>query len=154
MISVLTVVAAVGSGLIAGLMFAFSAFLMTAFGKLPAAQGMAAMQSINVTILNPLFGLVFGGTTLACAALAVATPFTSEPGAGWRLTGALLLVIGVFVVTMAFSVPLNNALEEADPASAEGVQLWEHYLSRWTAWNHVRTVTAIGATTTLILALR
>ncbi|WP_010496926.1 hypothetical protein [Paenibacillus elgii] len=51
----LTYASALGSGLIAGLFFAFSTFVMSALARLPAEQGIAAMQSINVTVLNPLF---------------------------------------------------------------------------------------------------
>jgi uncharacterized membrane protein len=44
----LTFLAALGGGLMTGLFFVFSAFMMTALARLPAGQGMAAMQSINV----------------------------------------------------------------------------------------------------------
>jgi uncharacterized membrane protein len=47
---VLTVVAALGCGLNAGVFFAFSSFVMAALRRLPPAQGIAAMQSINVEI--------------------------------------------------------------------------------------------------------
>jgi uncharacterized membrane protein len=55
----LTFLAALGGGLMTGLFFVFSAFMMTALARLPAGQGMAAMQSINVAILNPAFGATF-----------------------------------------------------------------------------------------------
>ena len=44
--------AALGGGLMAGLFFAFSNSVMGALARLPAAQGVAAMNSINVVILN------------------------------------------------------------------------------------------------------
>jgi hypothetical protein len=44
------------------------------------------------------------------------------------------------VVTMAFNVPLNNALAAADPASAEATSVWARYLKDWTLWNHVRGI--------------
>ncbi len=62
--------AALGSGVVAGIFFAFSSFVMSALGRLPPAQGVAAMQSINETVINPGFLLVFFGTGLACLALA------------------------------------------------------------------------------------
>jgi uncharacterized membrane protein len=42
----LTVAAAVGCGAVGGVFFAFSGFVMPALRRLPAAQGVAAMQSI------------------------------------------------------------------------------------------------------------
>jgi len=152
-IPTVTVVAAVGSGLVGGLLFTFSAFLMTVLSRLPPAQGIAAMQSINVAILNPLFGLLFFGTTVAGLVLAVAAPFSDLPGALWRLVGGLLFVVGVFGLTMVVNVPLNNELAAVDPASVDGAQLWERYVARWTAWNHVRTLAAIAAATILTIVM-
>ena len=155
LISIVTLCGAIGSGLVAGLMFTFSSFMMTVLGRLPAAQGIATMQSINVAILNPAFGLLFFGTTASTLLVAVTAPFTTElPGAGWRLAGGLLFVIGAFLVTMLANVPLNNALDKVDPASATGAKVWKRYLATWTAWNHVRTLTAGGAATTLTIAVQ
>ncbi|RYG61928.1 hypothetical protein EON80_23575, partial [bacterium] len=67
----LTVAAVCGCGLMAGLFFVFSVAVMRALGALPPEKGMAAMQSINVSILNPIFLIVFMGTALLCAALLV-----------------------------------------------------------------------------------
>ena len=56
----------------AGLFFIFSVCIMTALGRLAPASGIAAMQSINVTILNGIFLTVFMGTALLCLALIAA----------------------------------------------------------------------------------
>ena len=155
LISPVTLGAALGCGIMAGLLFTFSAFLMTALGQLPTAQGMTAMQTINVVILNPAFGLVFMGTTLLCLFLAATFLFAPhQPGAVWRLVGAVLFLVGVMGVTAVFNVPLNNALARADPAGLEGAELWERYLVVWTRWNHVRTLAAVGATASFILAFQ
>jgi uncharacterized membrane protein len=55
----LTLFAALGCGLIAGVFFAFSAFVMKALGRLPPAEGIAAMQSINIAVINPVFLTAF-----------------------------------------------------------------------------------------------
>ena len=151
----LTFVAALGCGLMAGLFFTFSVFVMDALSRLPAAQGIAAMQSINVAIVRPLFLLVFLGTAAACAVLAAASPWRwDEPGAGYRLAGGLLYLLGVMLVTFVCNIPRNNALAAVDPASAGAAGLWHDYLKTWTAWNHVRTVAALAATAALIRAVR
>ena len=59
-------VSALGCGLIAGVFFAFSSFVMKALSRIPAAQGIAAMQSINVVVLNPVFLGVFFGAAAGC----------------------------------------------------------------------------------------
>ena len=152
LIVVLTFFAALGSGLVAGLFFAFSVSVMTALDRLPPREGMAAMQYINVAILNPWFFAVFFGTALACIALAVfSLSDWSGPGAAYLLAGGALYLVGSILVTMAFNVPLNNALAAAKPD--EGAQLWNRYLSTWTAWNHVRTAASLLASASFIMAL-
>jgi uncharacterized membrane protein len=142
----LTLVTALGCGLVAGVFFAFSTFVMKALARLSAAQGIAAMQSINVAVITPLFMAAFLGTAAACALLAVSSLLSwRKPGAGYLLAGSLLYLIGVFLVTIVFNVPRNNALAAVDPASADGAGLWAGYLSSWTAWNHVRTAAALAA---------
>jgi uncharacterized membrane protein len=57
----LALVSALGCGLMAGAFFAFSAFVMNALARLPPAQGIAAMRSINVAAITPAFtGALFG----------------------------------------------------------------------------------------------
>ncbi|WP_433556600.1 DUF1772 domain-containing protein [Pseudonocardia xinjiangensis] len=144
-------VATVGSGLMAGLFFAFSVAVMPALRRLPPAAGAAAMQSVNRAILNPLFGVVFGGTTVLCVLLAVAAPFSAQHATAWIVVGAVLHVVGSFLVTAVWNVPLNIRLDAVDPDAAAGT--WSEYLVRWTAWNHVRTVLCTASTTALALAM-
>ena len=154
-IEMMALAAAAGSALIGGTFFGFSSFVMAALGQLPAPQGIAAMQSINRVVLNPVFLGVFVGTALLCAALAVgALRDGNRPGAGWLLAGAALYLIGTFLVTMVFNVPRNEALARAAPESAEAAALWAGYLRVWTAWNTVRAAAAIAALLALVIALR
>lgn len=148
-----TLLAALGSGLMAGLFFSFSAFIMRAFGKRPPPVGIAAMQSINETILNPIFFTVFFGTALLSLVLAVLAVIGWGAGSGWRLAGALLYLVGSIGITMRCNVPLNNRLAKIAPDSSDGAAFWSQYLSVWTAWNHVRTFGCLGATGSFILGM-
>lgn len=150
-----TLFAALGCGLMAGVFFAFSAFVMKAFARLPPGEGMAAMQAVNVAVLNPLFLTVFLGTAVACAIAVVSSWLRwHEPGAVYGLAGGLLYLIGTFLVTAVFNVPKNNALASAAPADPGSARLWASYLASWTAWNHVRTAAALAAAAAFSLALR
>ena len=150
----LTFLCALGAGLIGGLFFAFSTFVMTALGRLSPAGGISAMQSINVAVLNPVFFTAFFGTAALCVvALIAALVRWSEPSAGYLLAGGLLYLIGTIFVTMAGNVPLNNRLARVKPDGAEGASLWKQYLSTWTAWNHVRTIASLVAAASFIMAL-
>ncbi len=44
-------------------------------------------------------------------------------------------------------------LAVVQPESADGAKLWATYLSRWTMWNHVRMIAALGAAALFTLSL-
>tara|TARA_B100000614_G_scaffold140930_1_gene125258 strand:- start:621 stop:1043 length:423 start_codon:yes stop_codon:yes gene_type:complete len=139
----------------AGLFFIFSVCIMTAFARLPAEKGIAAMQSINVAIINPLFFAAFFGTAALSVVLAVLSIVQWNEGAAvFHFAGSVLYLVGIILVTMIFNVPLNQKLAAVAPDSAEGASLWARYLSVWTAWNHVRTLASIAAMAAFVLALR
>jgi uncharacterized membrane protein len=151
---VLTLCAVLGCGLMAGVFFAFSTFIMRALARLQPAQGIAAMQSINRTVINPWFLGVFLGTAAVCILLAGAALWQwQQPGTVYLLAGSLLYLIGTVLVTMVFNVPMNEALANVDPASNDASSHWASYLARWTAWNHVRTAAAVLGTASFTLAL-
>ncbi|NJP09258.1 MAG: DUF1772 domain-containing protein [Leptolyngbyaceae cyanobacterium RU_5_1] len=146
--------AALGCGLVAGVFFAFSTFVMNALARLKPAQGIAAMQSINITAINPLFMIAIFGTALACILLIISSLLKwQQPGAVYVLVGSLLYLIGTVLVTIMFNVPLNDALAIAKPDSADSANLWARYLTNWTLWNHIRTIAALAAATALTIAL-
>lgn len=150
----LTLVSALGSALVAGVFFAFSTFVMKALGRLPPPQGIAAMQSINVAVLNPWFLTAFLGTAGTCLIVAVLSLVRwHEAGAAYLLAGSLLYLVGTALVTIAFHVPRNDALAAVDPASPEAGRLWARYLASWTVGNHVRTAAALAGAASLLVAL-
>jgi uncharacterized membrane protein len=113
---VLTFVSALGAGLIAGFFLAFSIVVMKALAQQPPPQGIAAMQSINIVVLNSMFFTPFFGTAAACHVLTVSTFFRwQRPGSAYLLVGSLLYLIGTILVTILFNVPRNNALAAIDP---------------------------------------
>ena len=150
----LTLVTALGCGLNAGVFFAFSSFVMKALARLPAAQGVAAMQEINVAAVSFAFMLALFGTAVACAALAGwALLAWHEPFAPYLIAGSALYLVGTIGPTIAYHVPRNEALARVEPHSADAESHWTRYLSGWTAWNHVRAAAALAAAATLTIAL-
>ena len=150
-----TLLAALGSGLIAGTFFAFSTFVMKALGQRPPAEGLAAMQAINVVVINPAFMAVFMGTVALCLALPVGAWWSGPmPGRAWLIAGCALYLFGTFGVTIAFNVPLNDALAPLTPTDPAAQQQWANYLRTWTLWNHVRTAGGLAASAAFMLALR
>jgi len=140
--ALLVLSATVGSALVGGIFFTFSNFVMGALRRLPPAAGAAAMQSINVRVMNPLFFTVFFGTGAVALAAAVVS---TGPLAPLCAVGAGIYLVGCIGVTGVKNVPLNNTLAAGEPESAEGGDVWRHYLDRWTFWNHVRTAACLLA---------
>ena len=148
---VLTLVTAIACGLVAGFFFAFSAGVMKSLARLPAAQGLAAMQSINVVVINPPFMGALFGTALACAVLVVAAFVEwGEPYA----VGGLVYLVGAILLTIVYHVPRNDALAALDPNDADAPSHWNRYVRGWTAWNHVRTIAPLASAALLTVALR
>lgn len=102
--------------------------------------------------------MVYGGAVwngVACFFLAIASlsKWQQLGGAVYLLVGSLLYLVGTVGVTIAFNVPLNDALAIVKPDSPEGANLWVKYLTNWTIWNHVRTIAALAAAALLTIAL-
>jgi uncharacterized membrane protein len=150
----LTVLGVLGTGLVAGVFCGFSTFVMRGLAALPPAQGVAAMNAINVTAVMPAFMLVFVGSAVLCAVLAVVT-FVLWPDDGRveLLVGSALYLFGAFGVTMVANVPRNDALLKLDPGTPEAAAYWPSYIREWTFWNHVRMVASAGSAVAYVLAL-
>jgi uncharacterized membrane protein len=143
-------VAITSSGVVTGLLFAFSNFVLRALQDLPAEHGMFAMQRINKTIINPIFLIFFMGTPLLCLIIGVLSALElSAPGYAFFLGGALVYLLGPFGITMLFNVPLNNTL--AETPLTESVEAWPLYRIKWQWWNHIRTY--MGILSIFLLAL-
>lgn len=144
MLTLLPLLIAVGAGIIAGVFFAFSNFVMKALGHLPAEHGVAAMQRVNVVVMNPLFLAVFVGTALLCGIVAVGAFFSwGTARAALLLMAGASYLVGCFGVTAACNVPRNERLARLAPASSEAGAYWPVYLREWLWWNHVRTAAAV-----------
>lgn len=140
-------VAALGAGLMAGVYFAFSAFIMRAFDRLGPARAADAMNAINDVILRSWFMPLFFGSSLLYALLALLALFDTDlVGRWWLFVAGTIYVTGMFLCTALFNVPLNNRL-----AANDDTVTWRHYLVYWTRWNHLRGLCSL---VTAILSLQ
>jgi uncharacterized membrane protein len=140
----LILIGVLGAATIGGVFFAFSTFVMRALAQLPPAHGVAAMQRINVVVLNPPFLGVFIGTAMVQA---------MPPRSPLLLAGAAFYLFGSFGATMAFNVPRNDRLAAMPADSDVAHGYWPTYVREWTFWNHVRTVAALASAACGIVAL-
>lgn len=148
------ILALIGSALVAGIFFAFSSFIMKALARLPSSEGMAAMQSINIVVINPVFMAVFMGTTMISLVLVIFALWAWEiPAAPYFLIGGLLYFVGTFLVTGMGNVPLNNQLAEMNANDPRASDIWQHYLVKWTWLNTIRTMCAAVAAMVILAGL-
>ena len=153
MLSILILLGVLGAATIGGVFFAFSTFVMGALAQLPPAQGVAAMQRINVVVLNPLFLGTFMGTAVLQGLSGVLAVVTAVPiRLPLLLAAAVFYIVGCFGVTMAFNVPRNDRLKSWPADSPGALEYWPTYLREWTFWNHVRTAASLASAACGIVA--
>ena len=87
---------------------------------------------------------LFLGSTLLFGVLSVGALLNvALPGRWLLLSIGLIYIIGMFVCTAVFNVPLNNRLADV-PESKSGVSNnWVTYYRKWTRWNHFRGVCSL-----------
>ena len=146
MLTALALFACIGAGTVGGVFFAFSTFIMKALAQLPASQAIAAMQRINVVVLNPPFLGVFMGTALLATGCVIACFFPwSALRSPLLLAAGLLYLVGSLFVTVAFNVPRNERLGRLTAESSEATDYWPVYVREWSSWNHLRTAASVAS---------
>ncbi len=140
------ILAALFCGLMAGFFFAFSFLVMRALEVQPGVAGMPVMQTINVVVFNPVFGIAFSAAPAFCVfAMNTALVHRREPAANYALAGGALYLVGTLYVTVFGNVPLNDALAAVSATSSAAPAMWARYLREWVPWNHLRTAAAFLA---------
>lgn len=140
MFPTVTIIAALGCGMMAGVFFAFSAMVMPGLRRAEPEVGIAAMRAINLAVVNPAFIGVFVGT----AVVGVVAAFEGDP---WAWAGAALYVLGGIILTGAFHIPRNNELERLATTD-----YWTRYLREWVPMNHLRSLLSLAAAASFTLA--
>jgi uncharacterized membrane protein len=147
-----TLLTAVGCGLSAGALAAFSTFVMPALDRLDPAASITAMQEVNRAAVTPAFMTLLLSSSAACGGLVVlGLARRGAPESPWLIAGGALFVVGVFGVTVVRNVPLNDALATADPLASDAAARWAAYARDWALANHVRSVAGAVATGLLVL---
>ncbi|MFI8462063.1 DUF1772 domain-containing protein [Kitasatospora sp. NPDC085464] len=151
----LLVGATVAMGLMAGLFFAFDVSVMPGLAASDDRTYVTAMQHINKSIENGMFGLVFVG---AFVATGVAAWLLHKAGrrqaALWAALATALYVVAL-MVTMGVNIPLNNQLAAAgDPSQIQDfASVRAHFADSWVPVNMLRTALCTGGLLALTRSL-
>jgi uncharacterized membrane protein len=154
---ILTTIAAIASAAAGGMMYVFSTFVMHGLNRTGPIEAITAMRGINAEAnASAAFLLAYlGAAVLALVVGVIATVQLRKPGRWWVLVGAAFGILAA-IITMAFNVPLNDHLDGGDPqglSAADAAREWQAFYPMWTAWNHVRTVTAFVASALLLIGV-
>ncbi|MCW0215438.1 MAG: DUF1772 domain-containing protein [Pseudonocardia sp.] len=141
--TVLVIATLVGCGLMAGIYAAFSVAVLPGLRLRPAAEAAETMRAVDRRILNPVFGLLFGGTAVLCLATAVLGAVLG--GTPLLITGAVVSLVGGHGTTVAVNIPLNNRLDRGGE--------WAAFVRPWAVANHVRGLASTAAAAVLAVGL-
>jgi len=151
--SIVLLVAAITSGLVAGAFVLYAHTVMPGLAKVDDRTFVAAFQALDRAIINPWF--MAGGFLGAPALMAAAAVLTiGEDPFAW-VVAALAAYAVVFGVTIAVNVPRNDALKAAGDPDAIDVAAARAAFdeARWVRWNLLRVVLSTGAFVLLCVAL-
>lgn len=147
---VVQLVAGVLSALLAGFYLAFTVVIMPSLARLPDRALVTIMQTVNRVIVRPGFVVLFLGAPVVAVAAVVLALMAGTP--------VLLVAVGAaaqvasIAVTVALNIPLNTALDGADPDDAgDVVRAREAFERPWVRAHGLRTaITTVGAVALLV----
>ena len=145
-------ITAILTALIAGLFYAWSVSVMPGFARLNDREFVDAMQATNRAIQNPLFFVSFFGAPLLLIVSTV-LHYGESPHFWYLLAATIVLIVGMFGVTVAGNVPLNNTLERFDLAAATAEEIARQRTAFERRWNNLNTIRTIAATLALLLVV-
>ena len=149
---IVLIITVVTTGLIAGLFYSWSCSVTLGLARVSDNTYVEAFQQMNRAILNPAFFVIFLGTAIL---LPVSVWLNYTPGTNtrfWWLVGAsAFYLMGVFGVTMVGNVPMNDALDKFQLASATAQEISAQRAVFEVRWNNLNLVRAACATIALIM---
>lgn len=142
---ILCEITVISTALASGIFLTFSDFVMRSLKMSNPSSGIEVMQVINAQVWRSIFmKLLFGNLALTTGLAGLG--YFNYPGTISILlgTGAVLYVIGVFLVTFTTNVPMNEHLDTFDFSSRQAETYWQTYVPRWTFWNYIRAILTSG----------
>lgn len=137
------------TGLMSGLLYAWSVSVMPGTRRVPDTTYIETMQSINRAIINPAFILPYMGVPALLAGASILQFRAGDNRRGMLLAGAAATyVVGVLGVTIGGNVPLNDSLDAFQLADSNEQAIAERrrsYEKPWNRWHYLRTAASIGA---------
>lgn len=131
------------SAAIFGFFYAWVSSTMWGLDQIDPQTAISAMQGMNASVRNPVFGTIFFGTAPALLLTSLLA---------WRVkhqklmyifgAAGLLYLFGGAVLTFAINVPMNEQLALVTLPLDDNIaqNIWLDYSVEWQVWNQTRTV--------------
>ncbi|MEO6548069.1 MAG: anthrone oxygenase family protein [Ferruginibacter sp.] len=134
------------SGLVAGLLYAYSCSVNIGLKTLTNTEYIKAMQSINIAIQNPLFFVSFMGLLIVFP-ITTFQLFRQQPNSIYLFVGAMVIYfVGVFGITLFGNVPLNEQLAKFPILKSNDDEISimrKTFENPWNNFHSIRTVASI-----------
>lgn len=144
--------AAVTTGLLAGLFYAYSCSVNPGLGALPDAEYLAAMQSINRAIQNGVFLLSFAGAMILLP-ITTLQHLRQPERFGLLLAATVIYAFGSIGVTFLGNIPLNNALDAFNIKAASVAELAQQRAKFEKPWNNLHTIRTLASILSFLLVV-
>ena len=140
-------------GLVAGVFLAFSDFVMKSLAASKSAGGIESMQIINRKVFKTVFMvLLLGMSALSPLLIGYAYFYVSGSASSLVIAGGTIYLVGVFLVSLVFNVPMNRRLDAMDYSSSDAASYWKSYVPVWSFWNYIRAISAGGSAICYLVA--
>jgi uncharacterized membrane protein len=128
--------------LVAGVMWGTWLSLARTMTEYDAQTFLADGQHMIDNLATVMAVLMIAAVLVGLAAMVLVLR-TGSATAGWLAGVALLLMIGVLVVTLTIEVPIDNQIKTWTTATLPAD--WQEIRARWSAFHTVRTFMSLGA---------
>lgn len=138
MTGMLGMVELVGSGLVAGVLFAVALSMVPALMAMPPDRYIYAHK-----LLGRNWDPTMPAIVLTSVAVDVALVFVADGRSRWLFLASAVLLFGVSVVSHLCNVPINKQMRKLTPGALPDD--WEDPRPLWRSWHLLRTGLAICA---------
>jgi uncharacterized membrane protein len=149
--NIILLIAAVLTGLIAGLFYAWSCSVMPGFARLNDREFVSVMRQTNKAIQNPVFFAAFFGAPIFLMISSYLHYGTAR--FPFLLAACLIYLTGTFGVTIFGNVPLNNVLDRFEPHTAAEEQITRARTGFERPWNRLNTIRTVSSAIAVILVI-
>ncbi len=143
------------TGVVAGTVFAYGNSVMPGLKSSDDRTFVLSIRHLTSSVANPMFLFFSNGALVAQIGFVVLAIILQQSDKVVLGSIALVFYVATLLITFLGNLPLNKAIINADLPTSDSK--WNSFRvkfeSRWTFWNHARTITCFLSVSLLIVAM-